>query len=637
MITPMSRVELICMSDIRSKVVESLHARALLHMEEVPLENEDAPEFLDRVNLEGDERESYVRLEEAERSLNEVIPLLTLEPGTFEVQASQKNIDGWSDIQIADKIVASAGEIKEVTRRRAALQDSIDVLDNYKNILEQVAPALGGSDVKIGRGTRALVLTGDVKKAVARIEERLEEEIGTGCSFHKNQTSKRHLVGLISFPESRENDVNRILSQEGVSTVDMSDESYADATLSEVLERIDKTIAQHHQKVSELEGQANTISRQVGSDLLGAKAIVADRLARLRVQAQFAQSKMITVIHGWTPSDQFAVLEQAVESEFPGQVEVNRIEAEEIQHTAIPTLLKNPPLFRPFEVILKIFSPPTYGTVDPTIMIACSFILFYGFIVGDFVYGIAILLFAKWLGRKFSSIPEVVDASTIGVYMGISSMVFGVLFGEYAGEIFGIPPLWFHRGHEVIRLLIYALYLGIVHVVLAVGLGVYENYKHGHMTHAIEKLGMLFGVCALITFAFGFFDVAPFNAQPVLIFAGIMLVVGAVLIFKTMGPMMGAVGVLEILSLGGNILSYARLMALGLAAISIADIANELLGTFGWFIGGLAAILIHIINIGISLASPTIHALRLNFVEFLPKFYAPEGRVFNPFKKEISS
>lgn len=638
MIVPMTRVEFVCMSSVRNALVNALQEKGLLHLEEVATTSEAAPGFLDRVQLEGEDHAAFVKLEECERALNEIAPLLTVQPSALDLQASTKSMTGLAEAEIHVKTMSWAEQLRAVTRERAQAQDQIEVLKNYRGILEQVAPALGGSNVKLGKGTRALVLNGNVKKIVARLDERLREEV-PGSDFHRNQVSRRQVVGLLSFPADKEDLVSRILGQEGITPVDMRDQGFGEATLGETIARIDKTIAHNQEIVQKNEGAANKLSRQFGADVLGAKAVVSDRLSRLRVQGQFAESQMVTVIEGWAPSERFDEFVKTAQTKFPGQVEVNRIAAPE--NTLPPTLLSNPPLFKPFEVILKLFAPPTYGTVDPTIMIAFSFILFYGFIVGDVVYGAVIILVALWLGKKWKNVPAIQDASKIGVYMGISSIFFGVLFGEYAGEAIpsalGIPYLWFHRGHEQIRLLIYALYLGIVHILLALSLGVYENYRHRHMHHAIEKLGMLFGVSALIIFSFGFFDVAPFNTTPALVTAGILFVVGAGLILKELGPMMGSVGVLEILSLGGNIVSYARLMALGLAAIAIADIANGLPDAFGPIIGIPAAIVVHLVNIGISMASPTIHALRLNFVEFLPKFYAPAGRVFNPFKKETMS
>src|SRR5690606_7432936 len=101
-----------------------------------------------------------------------------------------------------------------------------------------------------------------------------------------------------------------------------------------------------------------------------------------------------------------------------------------------------------------------------------------------------------------------------------------------------------------------------------------------------------------------------------------------------------AVGVLAFLGLTAKVLSYARLMALGMASVVLADLANELLyntsGLVFLLVGVPMAGLIHLLNIGIGVFSPTIHSLRLNYVEFLPKFYEPEGRNYTPFRKGVA-
>ena len=637
MITPMSRVEIVCLSSVRSDMVDYLQSHGLLHMEEVPLSVDEAPEFLHRVQLEGEEQATLSRLEDLERTLAEIVPLLSNSPSQEDIARATASLVKMDEADWGETIDGWATPLRDITRRRANLQDLIDVLTNYRQVLEQVAPVLGGTNVKLGKGTRALVLTGNVDPTVERLEERFRLEIGPECTFHKNRQSRKSLVGLLVFPESKGDEISRILSQEGITPVDMRDESYEGATVTEVLSRIDATLDKHRTELAEAQNELQVMSSEFGAQVKGMKSILGDRLSQLRVQGQFAQSQMVTVIHAWTPSDRFDELERVIEEKFPGQAMVTELSHEDLEHVEIPTLLKNPKLFKPFEVILRLFPPPAYGTIDPTIMVAVSFILFYGFIVGDFVYGIAIIGAAKLLGAKLGRIPEVRSASTIGVYMGLSAMFFGILYGEYCGDIFGIPPLWFHRGHDVIQLLIYALYMGIAHMLLSLVLGVRENYRHGHMMHALERLGMLMGLVSLIIGAFAYFDVGIFASPVIIGLAAVLMVTGSGLILKALGPMMGTVGILEIMSLGGNVISYARLMALGVAAIAIADIANTLPESMGIWIGVPMAIMIHLANIFISIASPTIHSLRLNFVEFLPKFYSPEGKGFNPFKKEMMS
>lgn len=644
MIADMTRVELVCMKGIRARVVDLLQSKGVLHLDNVPLETEQASGFLDRMQLEGPEQQSYLSLEESERTLKEIAPLLSLMPGEHDVKAATQATAETPEDQIKAKVATWAEALRSVTRERGNRRDAIEVLKNYKGILEQVAPALGGSTVTLGKGTRALVLQGNVKKVADRLDERLKAEIGSDCTFHKNFVSRKQLVGLLSFPESKENEVSRILGQEGVTPVDMRDPSLEGASIGEVITRIDRTIAEHDKELVRLEGEANKASRQFGAELLGAKAVVADRLSRLRVSGQFAQSKMLTVIHGWVPADQFAALEQAVEKEFPGQVDINQVGFHDLPHSAVPTLLRNASFFKPFELVMGLFRPPTYGTIDPTWMVGLSFTVFYGFILGDAAYGAIIVLLALWIKSKWGANQIGNAVGSIAMYMGISAIVFGVIYGEYFGN-FVEKWLWpkvfgsefhlylFHRAHETTQLLVLAIMFGVFLIPTALLLGVREDWRHGHQKHALEKLGMCLGLLALVFFAFGHFGVGFFDTSAMRVVDAILGVVGTVLIFYAMGAR-GLIGVIEVMSLGGNVLSYARLMALGVASIALADIANILPGMMGYAIGIPAALVVHVLNIVIGIASPTIHSLRLNFVEFLPKFYAPEGRGFNPFRKD---
>lgn len=643
MIAPMSRVELVCLRSIRAELVRTLQDRGLLHLNEVDTEMEAAPEFLNRVALEGDEYDEFVATEEAERTLSEVVSLLTTTPSEFDVQAATERCSALDQTDLFAQVQDWAEQLRETTRKRSEAQDQLDVLSNYKVVIEQVAPALG-NDVKLGKGTRAVVLTGDVTRAVARIEERLTNDLEDTYKFHKNQTSKKQLVGLLTFPEDKTDLVSKILNQEGVAPMDMSSSDYSDLSAREVLEKINTTIGNLQAELGTLEGEANTISQQVGADVVSARTIISNAVARHRVAGNFAESEMVAVIQGWTPSDQFESLKGIIESEFAGKVDVNQIEAGDPHHTTIPTQLRNNKFVRPFEVCMSIFRPPAYGTIDPTAMVAVAFILFYGFILGDAIYAIALFGLAKLLGRKFGHIPAIKDVEKIATYMAASAFVFGVAFGEYCGnfvELWLWPKLFgtefhlylFHRAHETTKLLIYAIYIGIFHIIMGLVLGVREDFRHDHKKHAIEKLGMLMGLVALIIQAFAFFEHPFFTAAILTPVCVVLVVVGVALIFYAMGAM-GFIGVIEIMSLGGNVLSYARLMALGVASIALADIANTMPGMMGYLIGIPVAFGVHLLNIGIGIASPTIHSLRLNFVEFLPKFYSPEGTGFAPFKKE---
>ncbi|HIA47782.1 MAG TPA: hypothetical protein EYN96_07390, partial [Candidatus Hydrogenedentes bacterium] len=547
MIALMSRVELVCLRSIRAELVRTLQDRGLLHLDEVALEVEEAPDFLSRVALEGDEYTELTATEEAERSLAEVAPLLTSEPSAFDVQASIVKLSELNQLDLFRNVTDWAEQLRETTRKRVDVQDQLDVLNNYRGVIEQVAPALG-NDVNLGKGTRALVLGGDVARAVSRIEERLENEFGSDYTFHKNQTSKKQLVGLLSFPEDKSEVVSKILNQEGVAPMDMSSDDYSDLTAREVLDKINTTIANLKTDLGALEGEANTVSLRIGADVLAARSIIGDAVARLRVAGNFAQSEMIAVIHGWTPSDEYDALKSVIDKEYEGKVDVNQIDGGDEPHSGAPTLLQNHKFIRPFEICMSVFRPPTYGTIDPTAMVAVAFILFYGLILGDFVYGMVLIGLAKFLGRKLGHIDVVKDIVTIATSMGVSGAIFGIMYGEYCGDLlmrfWPSVPVLFHRAHEPEQLLIWAIYIGIFHVLLGLVLGIKESFRHGHKMHGLEKLGMFLGLIALLIQSFANFDVAPFNSSIFTVLSVIFFAVGVVLIFYTM-KFMGFIGLIE--------------------------------------------------------------------------------------------
>ncbi|HRI88113.1 MAG TPA: hypothetical protein PK869_07610, partial [Candidatus Hydrogenedentes bacterium] len=326
-----------------------------------------------------------------------------------------------------------------------------------------------------------------------------------------------------------------------------------------------------------------------------------------------------------------------LDKEFTGQVTCTKMGIGQVDVHNVPTLLRNKGIFKHYEVLLSLFKPPTYGTFDPTVLVAVAFTLFYGFILGDMLYGLVVILFSLWLGKKFGHIEAVRSASHVGVYMGISGIFFGFLYMEAGGDLpyrwFGLHALWIHRAHDIIDLMTWAIIIGAIHVPLSLVIGIKTSFDHHHIEHGIEKLGLLIGLLSVMLIAMNFLGILGAAA---FMYIGIVgLVICLALLLYSLG-VMGCITFLEVISLAGNVLSYCRLMALGLAAVLIADLANAFAAAVNPLIGIPVAALIHAFNIGLSLFSPTLHSLRLNYVEFLPKFYHPEGKGYKPFKKEAT-
>jgi V/A-type H+-transporting ATPase subunit I len=243
--------------------------------------------------------------------------------------------------------------------------------------------------------------------------------------------------------------------------------------------------------------------------------------------------------------------------------------------------------------------------------------------------------------------PIIKSASKLVSYLAVSTIVFGILFEEFFGElvgkkvfgmlyiaellekVFGKYPL-LHRQEEgdIIAFLILAISIGACHVLLGLILGIVEAIKQRHKKEVFEKISIilsLFGLFFLVATMSNLFPKGFFVPSVALLVVSLPVLI----------VVKGFIGPLEAISTVANILSYARLMAVGTASVMMAYVANEFGGRIGNIILGIiVASLIHILNIALAAFSPTIQSVRLHYVEFFGKFYEQGGKKYIPFKKE---
>jgi V/A-type H+-transporting ATPase subunit I len=638
-IASMERLEIVCLRDLLPTVTAYLQEQGVVHLEEVPLAVEEAPEFLGRVTLDDSQRTEAQAMEDLHRSAAEIVPLLSVKPDWTAVNSVAAELGKKSDYDLERLVALRARELRSLTRRRLNAQDNIELLAQFQKVIENVVPMLGGRNVAFGKEARALVLKGDVESILAKLEARRKSELGAESKLVHQNVARNQAVAVLTYPASMNEHAGRILLEEHLSPVDPPDSRIVGTGSGDVVNKIREAVESNRGQLANVNNAIANFSRQYGAEVTALALVLEDKLERFEIVGQFAQSSMVAVINGWIPADAADALTTRLNREYAGQVTVTKLGVANVDLHQVPTLLRNKGIFKNYEVLLSLFKPPTYGSYDPTVLVAIAFTFFYGFILGDMLYAIVVFVFAKWLGKKFGHIEAVRAASNVGTYMAYSGFFFGFLYMEFAGDLpqrlFDLHPIWIHRSHDIPTLMLYAILIGCIHVPLSLVLGFWFNYKHHHMAHAIEKLALLIGLFGLGLIALNFLKVGIFAASFFPILGIIMLVATFGMLIYALGAM-GLVMFLEVISLSGNVLSYCRLMALGLAGVIIADLANELGAALPWYIGIPAASLIHVFNIGLSIFSPTLHSLRLNYVEFLPKFYHPEGRSYKPFKKEAT-
>ena len=292
-----------------------------------------------------------------------------------------------------------------------------------------------------------------------------------------------------------------------------------------------------------------------------------------------------------------------------------------------PVVLANPRVFRPFELLVRVMPLPAYGTIDPTPFVAVFFPLIFGIMLGDVGYGLMLLAIAMLIRRKAVPGSAMRKVGDMAVPMAVFTMIFGVLYGEFFGDmgqrLFGMKPVLFDRAEGVLAALALAVGLGFVHVVLGLVLGAL-SLRRSEPRHAIGK-GVTAAMVLLIVAAL----LAAFEVLPKALF--MPAVIALLVAFPILILTEGLVAPVELLASVGNALSYARIMALGTASVMLAVVANRMVGTMGSVaIGLIFALLFHLVNFAIGLFGPTIHALRLHYVEFFGKFYSPGGQPYRP-------
>ena len=509
--------------------------------------------------------------------------------------------------------------------RAATLEEEQALLQRYQGFFAAFEALLAARSLQPGFSAFHVVLRADQADTLPALEQALGQVLGDAC-----ETLSRPLPGgetalLLLVPASRAADVERLLAQTRVQEVPVP--SGYGPTLLEAVPRMRARASEIPAELDALRRERAELLRAHTADLARARAALRDHLGQMEALPLTTVSPHVFVLDGWLPAGTEPRLSRALERAFGETVVVETIDRAHWQGEDAPVVLRNPRLFRPFELLTGMLPLPRYGTIDPTPYVAVFFPMFFGLMLGDAGYGAAVALLALVLHRRSAPGSTRRAVAEVAGPCALFSIVFGVLFGEYFGDLgrrwFGLHPLWLDREEAIVPFLVLTLGLGLVHVVLGLVLGVLAG-AHAHPRQAIGR-GISAVMILLIAVALlGAFEILP---RSVLTPA----VIGLLVAFPILILLEGIVAAVELVTAIGHILSYARIMALGTASVMLAMVANRLAGAVGSaVVGALFGLLFHLVNFGLGLFSPTIHALRLHYVEFFGTFYSPGGTRYEP-------
>lgn len=317
-------------------------------------------------------------------------------------------------------------------------------------------------------------------------------------------------------------------------------------------------------------------------------------------------------------------------------------------------VLENHKLIRPFQYVTEIFGMPKPGEVDPTPYLAFFFILFFGVCLTDAGYGILLMAFTVLPLLFLKNMFGDTKLLKLLFYGGVSTFVLGILFGSYFGAsaatLQKIPFLYKLKAIDPIEdtVLFMGLSFGIgyLQVAFAQVVKMITGQKGKNKEMFINGLSWLIFYIALIVFIGAKLKLPQLQLTATIFLVG---AIGFLMIGESFGqklflkPLVGGIKILQgIIGTMSDVLSYSRLVALGLSTAVIALIVNQiafLLGSMVPYVGWVLTVLVliggHLFNLGINALGSFIHSGRLQFVEFFPKFLEGGGKRFNPIRPNL--
>ena len=546
-----------------------------------------------------------------------------------EEKTNEKNVDYL--LEMNERIHSLNEKLNKLNQDKASLNPWV----NYDPPLE-----ITGTDTTV-IFTGVLPAGTDTEKLGALLEEEIETVL-----FKVVGSDKDMFYTAVLTPEERQDDVLALLKQSGFSLVTFKDMK---GTVTENLERIEgeKDVLEN-----EIKKTASEIGAAAGmkDGIEEYSDILTINLDKEKIRAKLLKTRKTFFIEGWVPGrcvpDVSAILDEN------GCYYTFR---EPLEDEEVPVLMENRSMVVPFEAVTEMYSLPAYRGFDPTSIFALFYAVFFGMMLSDAGYGILMAVGCWAALKKFDLEGMTYKMVKLLFYCGISTTVWGALFGGWFGDIVpvftrtflekevAVSPLWFNPLDDPMKLLILSLALGVIHLFIGMGIKAYMQIREGHWFDAVCDEGFWYvTILGLIAWLGGgtINEALPQIGMYMSIAGGAGLLLTGGRHNKGFGKITGGLSnIYNITSYMSDILSYARLLALGLATGVIAQVVNTMGTLFGGGITGLIALTViflfgHTLNLAINALGAFIHASRLQYVEFFGKFYEDGGEPFDPFRRK---
>lgn len=542
-----------------------------------------------------------------------------------------------------EAILKAAKKCNEI---QAAIEKSKTEIDNLNSRLEELKPWEGLDVVieELGQLKQARCWVGFVP---SQRFEQLEQDLAEASAVIQTvgETGTRNACVIVALKE-KEEEVGKLLRSAEFEQAKLSGIT---GTVTEAMNEISQNLKKSEEELSKRKSEAESLT-----EYLLKFEILYDHYSNLLNREQTEMSAPATqatiILEGWIRKKDFSRLEEIV-----GRFSASSLhKVEPTEDEDLPVEIENKGVIKPFEVITRLYGMPQRFEVDPTVFLAPFFALFFGLCLTDAGYGVVIFIISIFLIRKMQADKKLIWMLAI---CSVATVFAGALMGGWFGDavqkfIPSLEPLrqkvmWFDPMEYPLRFFILSLILGYIQIMAGLLIAFLHDLKRKLFIAAVcDRLSWLVMLNSIVAFVLAKTGKLPVSLSPVFGYAALISAAVIFLFSQRQGSLsarlgMGFYNLFSAVFYVGDILSYLRLMALGLvtaglamAVNQIAKLAYDLLPVVGVVAAILILIFGHLFNMSINALGAFVHTLRLQYAEFFPKFFAGGGAPFRPLGKD---
>ncbi|SJZ37375.1 V/A-type H+-transporting ATPase subunit I [Pilibacter termitis] len=536
-------------------------------------------------------------------------------------------------------------EIATLEQKRQRLEQECDELQEKENTIG-VWRTL---DIDPKKAKTLQYVNANVATVDAMLFDEMQQSLSTKLSHYELEVirlGKQENSFVLFTLKEEESVAKEILQQVGVQEFSYKE----DGVPTLVYEILERTRLDRSNELQELYKQVHQYAKAL-PDLFKYEELLLAKVARIEAETMMLTTGHVTYMEGFLPLEK----QEAFYTQLDPLVKAKRVWIEVFDELPkeiekIPVLLKNGRFVRPFEKLTEMYALPKYDEIDPTPFMMPFYFVFFGMMVADIGYGLVLFL-ATMIAKKVMVFPrgmkQFIDFFQI---VAIPTILWGFIYSSFFGaalpkSLFGIslPFPIISTTEDVNTILIVSLALGFIQILTGLALSSALHIRKKDYLQSVADgfawQGILIGAVLAVLGA-------------VALHLPILVTIGAVLagvsafsillvpMLKTKNKVTGfATGLYNLYGISGyigDLVSYTRLMALGISGGSIAAAFNLLVGfmppVMRFTIGILLLILLQSLNLFLSYLSAYVHSARLQYVEFFGKFYNGGGRAFSPLK-----